>query len=98
MTPITSVYQSARKTAPVSDNSCTFHWWGTQERQIDHIYYSGLECFEFHTVDRKWNGLYISDHYPVYAKFNLAEFTVPVYTETVEGNAGHENYDSESLF
>ena len=98
MTPITSVYQSARKTAPVSDNSCTFHWWGTQERQIDHIFYLGLECFEFHTVDRKWNGLYISDHYPVYAKFNLAEFTVPVYTETVEGNAGHENYDSKSLF
>ena len=98
MTPITSVYQSARKTAPVSDNSCTFHWWGTQERQIDHIFYSGLECFEFHTVDRKWNDLYISDHYPIYAKFHLAEFTVPVYTETVEGNAGHENYDSESLF
>ena len=98
MTPITSVYQSARKTAPVSDNSCTFHWWGTQERQIDHIFYLGLECFEFHTVDQKWNDLYISDHYPIYAKFNLAEFTVPVYTETVEGNAGHENYNSESLF
>ena len=98
MTPITSVYQSARKTAPVSDNSCTFHWWGTQERQIDHIFYLGLECFEFHTVDQKWNDLYISDHYPIYAKFNLAEFTVPVYTETVEGNAGHENYDSKSLF
>ena len=98
MTPITNVYQSARKTAPVSDNSCTFHWWGTQERQIDHIFYLGLECFEFHTVNQKWDGLYISDHYPIYAKFNLAEFTVPVYTETVEGNAGHENYDSESLF
>ena len=98
MTPITSVYQSARKTAPVSDNSCTFHWWGTQERQIDHIFYLGLECFKFHTVNQKWDGLYISDHYPIYAKFNLAEFTVPVYTETVEGNAGHENYDSESLF
>ena len=98
MTPITSVYQSARKTAPVSDNSCTFHWWGTEERQIDHIYYLGLECFEFHTVAQKWNNLYISDHYPIYAKFNLAEFTVPVYSETIEGNAGHEDYDSESLF
>ena len=98
MTPITSVYQSARKTAPVSDNSCTFHWWGTEERQIDHIYYLGLECFEFHTVAQKWNNLYISDHYPIYAKFNLAEFTVPVYSETIEGNAAHEDYDSESLF
>ena len=98
MKPITELYHSARKTAPVSDNSCTFHWWGTQERQIDHIFYLGLECFEFHTVNQKWDGLYISDHYPIYAKFNLAEFTVPVYTETVEGNAGHENYDSESLF
>ena len=98
MNPITELYQSARKTAPVSDNSCTFYWWGTQERQIDHIFYLGLECFEFHTVDQKWNDLYISDHYPIYAKFNLAEFTVPVYSETVEGNAGHEDYDSESLF
>ena len=98
MNPITELYQSARKTAPVSDNSCTFHWWGTEERQIDHIFYSGLECFEFHTVAQKWNDLYISDHYPIYAKFNLAEFTVPVYSETIEGNAAHEDYDSESLF
>ena len=98
MNPITELYQSARKTAPFSDNSCTFHWWGTEERQIDHIFYSGLECFEFHTVAQKWNDLYISDHYPIYAKFNLAEFTVPVYSETIEGNAAHEDYDSESLF
>ena len=98
MKPITELYHSARKTAPVSDNSCTFHWWGTQERQIDHIFYLGLECFKFHTINQKWDGLYISDHYPIYAKFNLAEFTVPVYSETVEGNAGHENYNSESLF
>ena len=71
MTPITSVYQSARKTAPVSDNSCTFHWWGTQERQIDHIFYLGLECYEFHTVNQKWDNLYISDHYPVFCEMTL---------------------------
>ena len=100
MTPITDNYLSARKTAPVTDDCYTYHWWESTDdkKQIDHIFYLGLECFEFHTVNQKWDGLYISDHYPIYAKFNLAEFTVPVYTETVEGNAGHENYDSESLF
>ena len=102
MLPITDNYLSARKTAPITDNSYTYHWWETlsasEKKQIDHIYYKGLECFEFRTVNQKWDGLYISDHYPVYAKFNLAEFTVPLYIETVEGNAGHESYNPESLF
>ena len=100
MLPITENYLSARKTAPITDNCYTYHWWEStsDKKQIDHIYYKDLECFEFRTVNQKWDGLYISDHYPIYAKFNLAEFTVPVYSETVEGNAGHEDYDSESLF
>lgn len=100
MKPITDNYLSARKTAPVTDDCYTYHWWEStsDKKQIDHIYYLGLECFEFHTVNQKWDNLYISDHYPVYAKFNLQDFTIPVYTETVEGNAGRENYNSISLF
>lgn len=100
MEPITDNYLSARKTAQVTDDCYTYHWWESTDdkKQIDHIYYLGLECFEFRTVNQKWDGLYISDHYPIYAKFNLAEFTVPLYIETVEGNAGHESYNPESLF
>ena len=100
MLPITENYLSARKTAPITDNCYTYHWWEStsDKKQIDHIYYKDLECFEFRTVNQKWDGLYISDHYPIYAKFNLAEFTVPLYIETVEGNAGHESYNPESLF
>lgn len=100
MKPITDNYLSARKTAPVTDDCYTYHWWESTDdkKQIDHIYYLGLECFEFHTVNQKWDGLYISDHYPVYSKFHLEDINIPMYTEAVEGNAGHENYDSEMLF
>ena len=70
----------------------------SDKKQIDHIYYKGLECYEFHTVNQKWDNLYISDHYPVYSKFHLEDINIPMYTEAVEGNAGHENYDSEMLF
>ena len=100
MIPITSTYLSARRTAVVTDNCYTYHWWESTDdkRQIDHIYYMGLDCTKFHTVNQKWNGLYISDHYPVYSKFHLEDINIPMYTEAVEGNAGHENYDSEMLF
>lgn len=100
MKPITDNYLSARKTAPVTDDCYTYHWWEStsDKKQIDHIYYLGLECFEFHTVNQKWDGLYISDHYPVYSKFHLEDINIPMYTEAVEGNAGRENYDSETLF
>ena len=98
MAPITSVYQSARKTAPVSDNSCTFHWWGTQERQIDHIFYLGLECFEFHTVNQKWNNLYISDHYPIYAKFNMGDIEIPYPSTDVEFTGTHEDCNVDNVY
>lgn len=100
MLPITSTYQSARRTAAVTDNCYTYHWWEStnDKRQIDHIYYIGLDCEKFHTVNQKWDDLYISDHYPVYSKFHLEDINIPMYTEPVEGNAGHENYDSETLF
>ena len=88
MNPITDNYLSARKTAPITDNSYTYHWWETlsasEKKQIDHIYYKGLECFEFHTVNQKWNNLYISDHYPIYARFELGEIVVPAPVTDVD--------------
>ena len=86
MKPVTDNYLSARKTAPITDNSYTYHWWESTDdkKQIDHIYYLGLECFEFHTVNQKWNNLYISDHYPVYARFELGEIVVPAPVTDVD--------------
>ena len=96
MSPIENNYSSARKTAPETDYFETYHWWGTEARIIDHIFYGGsVACSLFHTDKRKWNNLYISDHYPVYAIFDLsgsapagpvADFglpTDPVIGETV---------------
>ncbi|MBP5538422.1 MAG: fimbrillin family protein [Bacteroidales bacterium] len=72
MSPITSAYESARRTAWTTDFSETFHWWGTKSQLIDHIFYDGIAaCPLFHTVAQKWNGMFISDHYPIYAYFDL---------------------------
>ena len=77
MSPIVNNYSSARKTAPETDYFETYHWWGTDARIIDHIFYRGTgTCYLFHTDKRKWNNgdhdLYISDHYPVYAIFDMS--------------------------
>ena len=94
MEPITKNYSSARRTAPVTDNCYTFHWWETssERRQIDHIYYKDLECLEFHTVNQKWNGLLVSDHYPIYAKFNMGDIVIPYPSTDVEFTGTHEDY------
>lgn len=72
MKPINDTYKSARQTAPLTDNSVTFHWWGSQStisqnKHLDHIFYAGFEaCPRFRTLNMKWNNLWISDHHPVY--------------------------------
>ena len=64
--------QSARKTAPKTDNNQTFNGWGKAKSDmvIDYIYVSGFSaCPEYHTVNEKYGQWkYISDHYPIYAK------------------------------
>ena len=78
LAPILAKYSSARQTAPITDNIETFHWWGSQStiskhQHLDHIFYGGnVACSLFHTDKRKWNDLYISDHYPVYAIFDMS--------------------------
>ena len=50
MLPIENNYFSARKTAPETDYFETYHWWGTDARIIDHIFYGGsVACSLFHT-------------------------------------------------
>lgn len=79
LAPIASKYSSARQTAPLTDNSETFHWWGSQStiskhQHLDHIFWSGFEaCNRFRTLNMKWKGYWISDHHPVYAIFKFKE-------------------------
>lgn len=73
MTPIDNNYYSARWHAQKTDYYETFHWWGTRSEQIDHIYYNGIStCYMFRTDKRKWNDKYISDHYPIFAVFDMS--------------------------
>lgn len=79
MASITNNYYSARRNAQKTDYFETYHWWGTEARQIDHIYYDGIgDCFLFRTDKRKWNDKYISDHYPVFAVFDVSSTTPSV--------------------
>jgi len=71
MATIRNNYYSARRKGQKTDYFETFHWWGTKEEQIDHIFFKGIgDCYMFHTDKRKWNDKYISDHYPVFAIFD----------------------------
>ena len=75
MKPINDAYKSARQTATKTDNILTFHWWGSsstmsKNQHLDHIFYSGFEKpLRFRTLNMQWEGLWISDHHPVYAVF-----------------------------
>lgn len=76
LNPVESAYSNARHTAQMTDYYETYHWWGTRSKIIDHIYYGGIgDCYMFRTDKRKWNDKYISDHYPVFAVFNLGSTT-----------------------
>ena len=64
---------NARDEAPLSDNFNTSNGYGNSGgSQIDHIFYQGLSPLVYETIRDRWNGItYISDHYPVSAKFNF---------------------------
>ena len=80
MLEVENYMNNARKTAPLSDNFLTSHGYGKKNQQIDHIYYSNLKPLSFETIRSKYSGIiYISDHYPIMAKFDF------------EGKGGNEN-------
>ncbi len=78
LSDLNAVYLSARKRAESTDNNLTYHWWGDRNviqkhQQLDHIFYKGFAgCPLFCTINEKWKGYYISDHYPVYAVFQFS--------------------------
>ena len=89
LNPVENAYKNARHYAQKTDWYGTYHWWGTESKLIDHIYYGGIgNCFLFHTDNIQWNNRYISDHYPVFAVFDLnsSTTTVPVADFNVPDN------------
>ena len=72
MLEVETYMNNARKKAPLTDNFLTSHGYGKKNQQIDHIYYSNLAALSFETIRSKYSGItYISDHYPIMAKFNF---------------------------
>lgn len=63
---------SARDTAPVTDDKLSFNSFGLSEPaptwNIDHIFYRNAEALEFRTVDDDYGVPFISDHYPIICK------------------------------
>lgn len=59
---------SARTSAIDSDTKGSYNGWGTAERVIDYIYYSGFsQCPVFKVIDKTYAKVpYISDHYPLF--------------------------------
>ena len=67
--------KNARLVAPITDNKGTYNGWvGGKTTQIDHLFMSGFDILEYKTIDQKWgNTVFISDHYPVYARVKFAQ-------------------------
>ena len=64
--------KDARVEAKLTDNFATSNGWGEKSQLIDHIFYGDLDVLSFETIRDRWEGYtYISDHYPVMAKFNF---------------------------
>lgn len=96
-----NVYGSARESALKSDDSYTYHGFGSGSRsQPDHIFYNGFGiCSQFATVTQQWESLsYISDHYPVYAILKFDGISIPTPEMSMTGNACREDYVSTDIF
>lgn len=71
MAPAKKALLNARTTAAKSDELDTCHDWGRDFNAIDFIWYKGFSsCVEYETLTKPYGGrAYISDHYPIKAKF-----------------------------
>ena len=98
--PIEAAYSNARHKAQITDSYGTYHWWGTESKLIDHIYYDGFgDCLMFRTDKRKWNDKYISDHYPVFAVFDPNSASTSQSVPTVDFDLPEDpQIDEEATF
>lgn len=68
-------FNDSQKLAPVTEDTVTYHNWGTGDsaKRIDYILVSksGIEVTEYHVVDNCHGGVYSSDHASIYVKTRL---------------------------
>lgn len=71
--PLHKLLKDARAEAPMSDNKPTYNAYDdTPGVRLDHIFYNGVESITgFKTLTGNYGIRYVSDHYPVEAKFTL---------------------------
>lgn len=72
LTPITENYFSAQRFAESSDNHDSFNAFGRWylNRNIDFIFYQHAEAISYHTIVKDYGVPFISDHYPIFSRFN----------------------------
>jgi len=76
LNPVKAFMGMARDEAPVSDTLNTYHGWNTIDLNagghiIDHIFFRGAEPGQYVTWTENYGLSCISDHYPVFAVFEL---------------------------
>lgn len=71
--PMLETFASARQQAPVTDSRPTFNGWskGQKGAIIDYIFYRNAQPLEYRTVTEEYGVPFVSDHYPIVAKFIL---------------------------
>lgn len=69
--PLHDFMDDAREEAPTTDNKPTYNGYkGTSKKKLDHIFCEDVEAIKsFKTLDGDYGIKYISDHYPVQARF-----------------------------
>ena len=64
--------RDARRTASDTDSEATYNGYKTTSAyKLDHIFYSGCTASLFKTLTGNYGAPYISDHYPIKARFIL---------------------------
>lgn len=70
--PLFRTMRDARKMASDTDSKATYNGYKTTStNKLDHIFYSGCTASLFKTLTGNYGAPYISDHYPVKARFIL---------------------------
>lgn len=70
--PLFRTMRDARRTASDTDSEATYNGYKTTSAyKLDHIFYSGCTASLFKTLTGNYGAPYISDHYPVKARFIL---------------------------
>ena len=70
--PLFRTMRDARRTASDTDSEATYNGYKTTSAyKLDHIFHSGCTASLFKTLTGNYGAPYISDHYPVKARFIL---------------------------